>query len=197
MNRLTILNLLLVTVFCSMFVNACKSAGIVKPPSHDQNYIAAYKNLTVRANKPYPIKTGIIVKKGELYTIMVTGKVNTNPDHHPNRWQGPKRRLGMFVGNEYYGTAPANKTLESHLSGELMFYVQDAAFDFQKRRARDPYHYDNNIGRFNVSVLVWEGKDWDAIRNSLIKLKLLNPGNEAVENTLKQTDIFRKEYETQ
>ena len=196
-NRIKIANLFIVLCFCYFNFSGCESKGIVKPPADNQNKIKEYKDVVVKADNPYPTETGLILKKGDLYTIIVTGKVNTNPSQNPDRWQGPQRRLGMFVDDEYWGVAPANKTLESHHSGELKIFVHDAAFDFQKGRARDLFHYDNNIGSFNVTIIIYEETNWDIIVDILQQLEESNPGNEAVKSAFAQADSLRQKYEAE
>ena len=176
-----------------LIIAGCSTGGAVLP-APNPDHIRVCKQISIYANNASAKKTGVYLNKGDLFSMIVTGRVNTNPKNYPKRWEGPYGRLGMMLDDNYYGFIPANRTLESDQRGEIKFYVEDGGFDHRNGRALHPDWYTTNRGKFDVVVIIWEKKDWNYIGEFFRESEALNPGNEAVRFASAQAERYKNVY---
>jgi hypothetical protein len=185
---------LIIAIIGTLLHSGCMTGGSLNLPSSHSVPFKEYKDLVIRSHWPHFKESGIFLKEGDLYSVIVTGKINTNPKQHPSRWQGPQRRLMMMTGNLYYGPAPVNGTREAKENGEIKFYVQDGDFDIYGGKAYHPEWYKDNRGSFRVTIFVWKKNETDSITSYLRDLTAANPDNDAVKSTYEQNEIFKEYY---
>ncbi len=181
---------LLVAGLGGLLVTGCSTGGAVTLPAPPHDNIKVYKQISVWAHNPSVKKTDVFLEKGDLFTVIISGRVNTNPKHFPHRWQGPYDRLKMLLGHDYYGDTPINRTLESEHSGEIKFYVKDGDFDRKKGNAIHPEWYNDNRGKFEAVLIIWKNKEWEQISNFFREIAALNPENEAVRMASRQAERY-------
>ena len=178
---------------CFFVLAGCKSGPEIELPDSMPDIVAAYKQVSVYADSPWARSTGIKIKKGDIFSIIVSGEVNTNPRRYPKRWQSANFRLVMFAG-ESRSFGPINMTVNSMWEGEIKFLVRDGPNDVKSGRAKNPDWYKTNLGRFNVTVIVWKHKDWNLIAESLRSMAQLNPEYKPLKDTLASADQYKRLY---
>lgn len=140
---------------CFLAFSGCRSGSVIKMPDSVPDNFAAYKQISVYANSPWAKSTGIEIKKDDIFSIIVSGKVNTNPKRYPKLWESANYRLVMFAGGKRtFG--PMNMTLNSMWEGEIKFLVLDGPHHKKSGNAKNPDWYKSNRGRFEVTVIVWK-----------------------------------------
>ena len=173
---------------CFFFVfMGCQTAPDIKMPEPIFDDVKNYKHIRVYANSPSAKNTKIFIRKGELFSVIVSGQVNTNPKNYPKRWQSAERRLVMLIDTVplYY---PVNVTHKSDSEGMIKFSVLDGPFNFERARARNPDWYPSNRGYFDVTIIVWTQDDWKAVSDFVQKMVNLNPEYKALQETLERTN---------
>ena len=186
--------LLAAALVAAFILQGCLTSGRIKSPVPDPGQIKSYTTVRVAANWHRVTKTGVVLEEGDLFSILVTGKVNTNPKNYPGRWQ-QFGRLRMMLDDQYYGVSPIHRTLEAKHRGEIGFYVWDGDFDHASGRALHPDWYTSNQGKFDVTVIVWKTRNWTYIGDFLKQMETLNPEVENVRRLAAQTERFKKIYQ--
>lgn len=167
-----------------LFFPGCASRPAVTLPQLDQDRIKAHKTVRVYANRSMPTATGVTVSEGDLYSLVITGRVGTN------RWNqqqlgydgvGPRGRLWVIIDGEYQTVPPINSTIDARVSGEIALRVRDEG----------GYGYKDNTGSFDATIIVWETQDIDFIVDYFKQLAELNPDIKAPRKTHAQTVEFR------
>lgn len=185
---------LIIGTIGALLLSGCMTGGSLNLPPTENDPVKVHKSLKVYANWTKFKNSGVYLEKGDLFTIIVTGKINTSPKRHPSRWEGPERRLHMLIGGTYYGLAPTEGTREVREAGEIAFFIKDGIFDTYKGKALKPEWYRDNRGGFNVNLFVWKKEDMASVSPYLKNLVALNPDSEALKNTYKQTQAFEEFY---
>ena len=184
---------LLLAVFCPFMVFACMTGGIHFPPS-EAPPIKAQKSLRVYASWPHFKKSGVHLEEGDVFTLIVAGRIRTYPRKYPQRWDGPVNRLYTLIGDAYHDWYLFNGTNVARAGGEILFYVKDGNFNVYEGKPYNPEYYKDNDGSFKVTVIVWKDKDPEAIRAYLQAMAALNPKNEAVQSTYAHSAVFKEYY---
>jgi len=144
------------------------------------------------------VSTGINLAMGETYTILATGVVDVYP-RIGIRKTAADGVLYLKVGKS--GTFPAlpggscAKTMESIAAGELRLGMGEGGLGF--RIDGTPPHeryYKDNVGNFQVEVIVWETKDYVQIAGFLETLYSKDPKNQSLQDGLKEANTL-KEYQ--
>ena len=185
---------IIVVGLVGLFITGCSTGGNVTLPAPPPDNIKVTKQISVWAHNSSVKKTGVFLEKGDLFSVMITGRVNTSPRKNPNLWSGPYDRLEMMIGHDYYGGTPINRTLESDHSGEIMFYVRDGDFDRKKGKAIHPEWYNDNRGKFEAVLIIWKNKEWEQISKFFREIEALNPENEAVRRASGQAETYKNFY---
>ena len=157
----------------------CPSSQL-KMPVPPPAIVKQHASVRVFASSPFLKKTGIYLNKGDYYTVLVEGEVNTNPKNYPRRWQGPKVRLRLFASELPIERHAFNNIQQSYHTGEISFIVRDGSFDYEKKRAKNPNWYNTNLGSFHVTFIIWEKEDYRQIAAFLEQLQAADPENEAL-----------------
>ena len=181
--------LLLLGSLCFFLFAGCSGPEIKLSDSMPAKF-SAYKQVVVYASRPTAISTGIKISKGEMFSIIVSGQVNTNPKRYAKRWEPGNYRLVMFAGDSTLH-GPVNVTLKSDWVGEIKFLVYDGPYDAKRGRANNPDWYNSNLGRFDVTVIVWKNADWNLIAESLQNIANLNPEYKPLKDTVERTNRYK------
>ena len=134
--------LLLVSIAVAALIGC--SAPPVKMPEQAPTIVRQHASVRVMASYPGLKKTGIYLNRGDFYTVLADGEVNTNPKRYPGRWQGPGSRLRVFVGDLPIGGTGVNSVQESSSNGEISFIVRDGNFNYDRKGAQNPEWYKTN-----------------------------------------------------
>ena len=175
---------------CFFVFAGCQMGPDIKLPEPMSDEIKSYKQVSVYANRTNARDTGIVIKKGEIISVIVSGEVNTNPKRFPKRWESAGRRLVMLAGDTpLHG--PVNVTLKSEWEGEIKFLVWDGPYSAKRGRAKNPDWYNSNLGRFYVTVIVWKNEDWNLIVESLQKIAHLNPKYKPFQDAFERANQYK------
>jgi len=176
--------------YCFFILVGCQTGSEIKLPNSMPDKLKAYKQVVVYASRPTAISTGIKISKGEMFSIIVSGQVNTNPKRYSKRWESANYRLVMFAGDSTLH-GPVNLTLKSDWEGEIKFLVYDGPYDAKRGRANNPDWYNSNLGRFDVTVIVWKNADWNLIAESLQNIAHLNPEYKPLKDAVERTNQYK------
>ncbi|KPJ76187.1 MAG: hypothetical protein AMJ54_12545 [Deltaproteobacteria bacterium SG8_13] len=180
----------LLAAIAAIALTGC-SAPLIKMPEPPPSIVRQHASVRVQASYPGLKKTGIHIDKGDYYTVLVDGKVNTNPRRYPGRWQSPMARLRLFAGDLPISRYAFNNIEQSYHAGEIAFVVKDGKFNYEKRGAMNPKWYKDNVGSFQVSVIIWEEEDYQRIAAFLEKLHAADPENEVLGDIAKTAAHYR------
>ncbi len=178
-------------LFISSFliIYGCATPNI-KMPKSLPTIIKEYKHIVVYGDST-SINTGIYVNKGNILSVLATGKIDLG-----GGWGsfGPSSSIffSRFGQNYYsflpYGYAPdagmSFSTLISPYSGYLHFGIRDE-------------YPQNNVGSFSLDIIVWETDDWVQIADFFENMKTKDPQNETITHALRDINYFRTDLPVQ
>ncbi len=172
------------------------SAPVLEMPKSVPSTVKAYRSISVYANNPVMVNSGIFLNKGEAYSLLVKGEVSISPTSYFNR---PEEGLLVWLigKNEYSPMGSlwisSARTFTATDSGELRLGISDGGMKFDGM-ARYPERYRNNSGFFSVDIIVWEKADFVQIVDFFEKMKERGPPNKAVDDALKEAKEYREIY---
>jgi hypothetical protein len=178
---------LLVCILLSLFFG-CATADlnfatstVLQMPRPFPDIVYTYKSVKIRANKPALKRTGVFVEAGQTLSVLASGKVKV---YQPRRgysdpWHGPYSKLSMRIGSKII-TATGYETFEAPISGELRFGVRDyGEFNSKTGIADQPRNYADNLGSFQVDIIVWRTDNYAEIARFF--KKQVEGGNDKIE----------------
>ena len=150
--------------------------------------VKTYKHTTVHGNIPGMQNTGVYLNEGDVYSMFGTGKIDKWPSN-PRRnasivYPGGMNTRVKIGGHFLFGMSPFAFTgdpLIAHESGKLYLGIEDR-------------NYDDNVGSFNIDIIVWEREDWVQIVEFYEKLKKQDPNNKIVDNALVEAKKRKEVY---
>ncbi|MDD5205977.1 MAG: caspase family protein [Desulfobacterales bacterium] len=175
-----------------------RSTTVVESSERFPSFVRERKQITIPGNHAGMVSTGIHLDMGETYTLLATGVVDVYP-RIGIRKSPADGVLYLKVGKS--GTFPAlpggssAKTMESIATGELRLGMGEGGLGF--RVDGSPPHaryYKDNVGSFQVDVIVWETKDYVQIAGFLETLYSRDPKNPSFQDGLKEANTL-KEYQ--
>jgi len=166
--------------FCAagLTIAGCASAPQIYPPDQVPSYVRELK--TVRLYAHFEKKdTKIELAAGEYVSVMVNGQIRL--------WRGgPLKDASSWVIAKYINGGRhrlfynvTGGTFESLLPGRLSLGIIDS------------YHQDN-IGYFDIIIVVWKTKDYVKISGFLEELQKRDPDNRGIADALKQARDIRE-----
>lgn len=170
-------------VFVLFQINGCASNDKVSLSDFTSDDIKTYKTVNVYARYSDNTKTDVFVEKGDLYSFIVTGGISIRRWKPVSlTWDGesPLEFLGATIGNKSNNFPPINATTEARSNGEIGLYIKEGRFDFEKGKSETPYVYEDNTGKFEVTIIVWKTKNLDNIADYFKRLAIQNPENEPI-----------------
>jgi hypothetical protein len=162
-----------------LVISGCLSAPELYPPEKAPAYIRQLKYIRIYASSPKS-DTGITLSKGELVSIMSTGKIRLYPGSMgdlPSSWN-----YTYFIDNRPYGNmngALHGGTIEAPASGTLSLGFLDSDF------------FDN-AGHFDVTIVVWNTKNPVQIAEFLGALKQSAPEHRGVREAHEQAEVRKQ-----
>jgi len=140
-------------------------------PSDIPSSIKAYKSLRVSGFNRKK-NTGIVLAEQDLFTVIATGIIDRGWRNSSFSKISPyDGGFIMHIGDQLYGHihygAGIGPTLRAQQAGKLYLGISDS-------------YYNNNRGRFDVTIIVWRTEDYQQIANFLIELVDFNPDNIAL-----------------
>jgi hypothetical protein len=154
------------------------------PPS----IIRQHKRIKVYANRPVMVNTGVRITKGDIYTVLASGKAQTHA-HLGRDAFGPsagyfRLKIGNGVPNIPLIGITA-KTIKADSTGNIYLGISDGSF-YPSGQAYHPERYKNNSGFFNVDLFLWSREDYSAIEEYFKTLELDPSNDRALSETLNQ-----------
>lgn len=189
-NRLVVLAALL------LLLTSCLGGGKqgvetapVLPPN-----VKAQKQVSVFAHSPTMVDTGLDLQKGDIVTVLATGKV-TLWKNQPAAMNPSSGALVYTVSGGSYG--PLLMAINGHTraftdAGRLFLGVSDGGFDPATRKALSALRYGDNGGAFSVDIIVWQKEDYVQIADWLDERKRQDPQNPALVDAVAQIEPLRK-----
>ncbi|MHC4963220.1 MAG: caspase family protein [Planctomycetota bacterium] len=165
--------------FCTagLTIAGCASAPQIYPPDQAPSYVRELKTIRLYAHIEKK-DTKIELAAGEYVSVMVKGQVRLwrgGPLKDASSWiiakyiNGGRHRLFYTV---------TGGTFESLTSGRLSLGIIDS------------YHQDN-IGYFDIVIVVWKTKDYFKISAFLEELQKRDPDNRGIADALTQARDIR------
>jgi hypothetical protein len=175
-----------------------KSKTIAEPQESFPSFVRAHKQINIPGNHAGMVGTGIQLDMGEAYTLLATGVVDVYP-RIGIRKTPADGVLYLKVGKS--GAFPAlpggssAKTMESIAAGELRLGMGEGGLGFRVDGSPPhPRYYKDNVGSFEVEVIVWKDKDYVQIAGFLETLYSKNPKNPSLQDGLREANTL-KEYQ--
>ncbi len=172
----------------------------IQMPETPPPIIKAYKHFIVHGGQRGVRNTGVHLNKGDFYSIIATGGINMCPksnncDFNSASPATPEQFLMYRIGDDKYNTREPGYGYIKEI-----FY---SGFLYLGYRAKYP---QDDTGVFNIDIIVWAKKDYDAISDFYKAMKERNPDNEALQyafynaeklaQATKEIEVTKKEIET-
>lgn len=187
---------ILLTLMLSYLATAC--SGCVAPtvvPETSSKNIKAIKSVEVHAFNRNALMTGVHVGKGDLYTLIVDGRVIRNRWYEPAR---PEELLEVRIGDNIQVAPPINTTLASPMEGQINLIVKDkeriwhdVGTPFWKNQE---WHFTRSDGSFKATIIVWNTRDIDQILSFFHELDSQNPNSEVGEKLITQAKSLKASF---
>jgi hypothetical protein len=178
-----------------MFIGCSKP--ILKMPKPLPPIVKQYKHKIVHGNVPGMQNTGIYLKKGDIYSILATGSIDTWPTGPRGHDVGPGdgRFIARIGKNIIFHPMvwPIVGTQTADDSGRLYLGITDGKVN----RYGEPYRpewYKDNIGSFSVDIIVWERENYSQIADLFEKMKERDPENKAIADAFFQANRQKEIY---
>jgi hypothetical protein len=166
--------------FCAagLTIAGCASAPQIYPPEQLPPYIRELKTMRLYAHIETK-DTKIELAAGEYVTVMVKGQVRL--------WRGGALKdASSWIIAKYIGSGRhrlfynvTGGTFESLTSGRFSLGIIDS-------------DHKDNIGYFDIIIIVWKTKDYVKISGFLEELQKKDPGNRGIADALKQARDIRE-----
>lgn len=128
--------------------------------------------------------TGVDVTEGEPLSILAKGTVYLSEDADQKGISPGSNRFGQFIGDALIGfgfTSSHGGTLLARRSGRLYIGIRDD-------------HPDDNIGHFDVTIIVWREKNFSNIADFLNILHQKDPDHLQIKFALQQAATLKEFY---
>lgn len=180
-----------------LLIFSCLAAtciGCVSPtviPELSSNNIKAIKSVEVHAFNRNGVKTGVHVAIGDLYTLIVDGRVKT---HRCCEAARPETLLRVMIDNKDQIAPPINATLASPVDGEISLIVKDFGniLILGEDRYQDMnFSHNGSSGSYKATIIVWNTKNIDHILAFLNQVDLKNPKSETTDKLIYQAKSLK------
>ncbi|MBW1672812.1 MAG: caspase family protein [Deltaproteobacteria bacterium] len=198
-------------VFLFLMALGCvtTSTSVLKMPESLPPIVKEYKHITLNANIPGMMNTGVYLNDGETYSVLATGSIDLWPaglghappadykyhDVRPEHGWPLMARVGEKKGvmNRYFSPLwQANgHTQTAWSSGNLYLGVRDGPVD-SYGEPLNPRYYNHNTGFFKVDIIVWHREDYVQIVDFFEEMKGKDQDNKAVIDALAQAITYKE-----
>lgn len=150
---------------------------ILKMPYPLPDIVKSYKSVTLHAKKRGMQSVGLQVRQGECLTILAEGTINLFPGAGKEALRGPKAAMLFRFGNkEFAHWFRGPEVIETSEAGDIYLGYESSLVYSSGEPVRPEYH-DNDIGAFNVDIVVWKKNDVLAILKFFDEASLAQPQN--------------------
>ncbi len=182
----------------------CLVTSNLKFPEKSPEIVKTYKHVILRAGTTKMKDTGVSIAEGDIYTVLVTGRINYCPRGGCN-YQNVKPELGWpfitRIGDSesaihfrplgrHYNPNHFTRT-QYNGSGNLYAGYREGPVD-RKGNALRPEYYSDDMGAFYIDIIVWQSDDWVKIADFLEEQSRTNPDNAALSGAYDEAAKFRK-----
>lgn len=169
-----------------IFVSGCASSA-VKDVGPIPPIVREHKHVLVHGRFPGMVPTSILLREGDFFSVLAKGSIDMCMyGGCTARSVGPELALMGRIGeNRYFLPVETyvSPVKRAGYSGELYLGVRDGPVDEQGNPLRLD-RYQNNLGAFNVDIIVWREKDWAQIENFFKAMNERNPSDPTVQYAL-------------
>ena len=165
---------------------------VIKMPSPLPDIVKNYKSVTLYAKKPGMHHAGLQVKDGDFLTILAEGIINVFPEGGKEYLYDPKKALLFRVGDKefvrYYGGPEVVETPED---GNIYLGYASSLMYFSGDPVR-PEYYRNDIGAYQVDIIVWKTKDLNLITRFFEESSLARPEDKTLKMVAQEFKIWQE-----
>ncbi|UCE33216.1 MAG: caspase family protein [Deltaproteobacteria bacterium] len=187
---------------CCLFITSfLMLAGCSKPILKMQKpfppIVREYEHVTLNGNRPGMLNTGVYLNKGDVYSILARGSINTSPSKPGYHYVTPgSSRFHARIGKNWlfrpmvYSNAAIHRAF---YSGELFLGIQDGKLGWYGK-PEHPEYYKDNTGTFSVGIVVWESEDYVQIADFFERMKAEHPNEKAIIDALNDANRYKELY---
>ncbi len=147
----------LLVLFSGCLVLVACASPVVKMPHVLPEIVKAYKSVTVPGSWSGMEESGVVVEKGDTFTILAKGEILVWPEK--SRYRGPSSALTYRIGrDEWYRRWYGQPVLEASAAGAIFLGFEDGPLD-PDGSAQHPEYYRDNQGVFVVDLILWKRED--------------------------------------
>jgi PAS domain-containing protein len=162
------------------------ASPIIKMPSPLPDIVKSNKSVTLHAKRPGMYNAGLQVKRGDFVTILAEGTINVWPARGKERLYGPKGVLLVRFGNkEFARDYGGPEAIEAPEDGPIYIGYKGSYIYFSGNPIK-PEHYRDDIGAYNVDVIVWKTKDANLIAKFLEESSLTRPEDKTLKEIVQE-----------
>ncbi len=167
----------------SLFLICSCSQETFTLPDLKSESIQDYRYLLLTSGDKGIRNTGVYVKKGDLYSIVVSGYIHrihpfASSSHYGKLYA--KSLLGVRIDEKLQKIPPINATLEAQNTGEISVLFKDS-------------FHTGSRGAFKITIIVWNTGNLDYIADYFKKVELASPEQEHLKGISEQA-ISLKAY---
>jgi len=173
------------------------SKPVLKMGKSLPSIIKEYRHNTLLPS-PGMQKTGIYLKKDDLYSILATGTIDQWPGG--SQWNDVRPEDGwpflVRIGKNPYFTPFYSTnafTLNASHSGDLYVGTKEGEVD-EYGEPLNPEYYLDSRGSYSVDIIVWQREDYVQIAGFFEKMKEKDPHNNAITNALNEVNGLKEIY---
>ncbi len=188
------------------------TSSVIKMPKPLPNIVKSYKSVKVVAGVPGMKYSGVEVGQGDFITILAKGMIDAWPSsftvhsgmgshlalrtidqsYQEGYRLGPKRLLLIRIGEkdpmEYYRGPEIIEILEE---GKIYLGYRGSEVDSSGEPLK-PRYFDDDLGSFEVDIIVWKTKDANLMAKFLQETSLSQPKDKDLKEMAKD---FKKRLE--
>ena len=151
------------------------SAPIIYPPKDAPSSVRFLEYIRLFGSEEKRF-AGVELAQGDLISIMASGEIRLSRGGRPIRAYAVKVRIGEDIYGSPFTVTPG-ATFSAPNSGKLYFEINDS-------------YYQDNSGFFDLTVVVWNTKDYSEIVSFLEILKAKAPDQVAFQDAIDQAQFM-------
>lgn len=165
---------------------------VIIMPSPLPDIVKNYKSVTLHAKKPGMHNTGLQVKAGDFLTILAEGIINVFPERGKEYLFDPKRALLFRVGDkEFAHNYGGPEVVETPEDGNIYLGYVSSLMYFSGNPVR-PEFYRDDIGAYQVDMIVWKTKDLNLIAKFFEESSLARPEDKTIKEVAQEFKIWQE-----
>jgi hypothetical protein len=188
------------TLLLVFLLTACSTTSNLKLVKNEQlpEIVRSHKSIVLNGRRPGMINTGILLERGDFYSILATGTIDMWPGGPPHVYKVEDGWLVMArYGNEYafepIVRGRNSDMITAYARGYLYLGYREGSIDV-RGNPDNPNDYKDDIGAINIDVIVWKEQDYVQIYEFFKEMNRRDPENKAVLDALANVR-YEKEYQ--